>query len=93
MRLKTEKTERTERIGVSSGVEEIEVEMVIRGAPPHWCSCKCPEHMRDPCMTCEIREVISFDRALLTPEESTHYIIPRSEVEKILVDQQKKGGE
>lgn len=80
-----------EKIGVSSGLEEIELEMVIRGPPPHWCACKCPEYMRDPCLTCEIREVTSIDYALLTPEEAVLYLIPRSELEKILAKQ--KGGD
>jgi len=81
-----------EKIGVFSGLEEIELEMAIRGPPPHWCACKCPEYMRDPCLTCEIREVTSIDRALLTPEEAVLYLIPRSEIEKILMGQ-KKGGD
>jgi hypothetical protein len=82
---------KNEKIGVSSGLEEIELEMVIRGPPPHWCACKCPEYMRDPCLACEIREVTSIDHALLSPEEAALYLIPKSELEKILTKQ--KGGE
>lgn len=81
-----------ERIGVTSGLEEIELEMVIRGPPPHWCACRCPEYMRDPCPACEVREVVSVDHAILTPEEEAFYFLPRSELERILANQGDGGG-
>lgn len=72
-----------ESITPSMGFEEIEVEMVIRGPPPSWCASVCPEYMRDPCLSCRMREVYSIDRGILTPGGEL-FLIPRSEIDRIL---------
>jgi len=71
------------------GFEEIEVEMVIRGPPPYWCSCKCPEYNRDSCLACEIRPVKSIDRGSIQPGGEL-YFIPRYEIDRILNEREEK---
>ena len=85
---------REEIVTGRAGFEEIEVEMVIRGPPPQWCSCKCPEYNRDPCLACGIRPVKSIDRGSIQPGGEL-YFIPRSEIERILNErrvEEKKNG-
>jgi len=84
--------QREEIVG-KTGFDEIEVEMVIRGPPPHWCSCKCPEYNRDPCQTCGVRPVKSTDHGALSRSLNGElYLIPRSEIDRIMNEKKKGGG-
>jgi len=72
-----------EGITTGMGLNEIEVEMVIRGPPPSWCASVCPEYLRDPCPSCQMREVYSIDRGVLKPGGEVYFISKR-EIDKLL---------